>query len=88
VSTNQRTNAARPPLSTNPATAFHEFGTLSTQYAQARAQDDLDTVAVVCGEAIGLLKDCPAAASIVQSMATQAEGLLRNGGRPNFTSRD
>jgi nitronate monooxygenase len=68
------------------AEAFDAFGTLSAQYAQARAQNDLDTVAVVCGEAIGLLKDRPSAESIVQSMSTQAADLLRNAAKLNFTS--
>jgi nitronate monooxygenase len=64
--------------------AFRAFGTLSAQYAKARAQGDLDTLAVVGGEGVGLLKDRPPAASIVQSMVSQAEGLLRNGGQLNF----
>jgi nitronate monooxygenase len=68
------------------AEAFQAFGTLSAQYAQARAQNDLDTVAVVCGESIGLLKDRPPAESIVQSMVTQAADLLRNAAKLNFTS--
>jgi nitronate monooxygenase len=65
--------------------AFRAFGTLSAKYAQARAQNDLDTVAVVCGEAVGLLKDRPTAESIVNSMAAQAVDLLRNGGKLKFT---
>lgn len=68
------------------AEAFRAFGTLSAQYAKARAQGDLDTVAVVGGEAVGLLRDRPPAASIVQSMVSQAETLLRNGGHLNFTA--
>jgi nitronate monooxygenase len=66
------------------AEAFRAFGTLSEKYAQARAQNDLDTVAVVCGEAVGLIKDRPPAESIVKSMATQAADLLRNGGKLKF----
>jgi nitronate monooxygenase len=69
------------------AEAFRAFGTLSAKYAQARAQNDLDTVAVICGEAVGLLRDRPTAESIVQSMATQAADLLRNGGKLKFTSQ-
>lgn len=68
------------------AEAFRAFGTLSAQYSQARAQGDLDTLAVVCGEAVGLLRDRPTAASIVDSMVSQAENLLRNGGKLNFTA--
>jgi nitronate monooxygenase len=68
------------------AEAFRAFGTLSEKYAEARAQNDLDTVAVVCGEAVGLLKDRPSAESIVQSMVAQAADLLRNGSKLEFTS--
>ena len=66
--------------------AFGAFGTLSEKYAQARAENDLDTVAVVCGEAVGLLRDRPTAESIVKSMAAQAADLLRNAGKLKFTS--
>jgi nitronate monooxygenase len=69
------------------AEAFRAFGSLSEKYAQARAQNDLDMVAVVCGEAVGLLKDRPTAESIVKSMAAQAADLLRSGGRLKFTSQ-
>ena len=65
--------------------AFRAFGTLSAKYAEARAQNDLDTVAVVCGEAVGLLRDCPTAASVLKSMVAQAIDLLRNGGNLKFT---
>jgi nitronate monooxygenase len=69
------------------ADALRSFGLLSTKYAQARVQSDLDTVAVVCGEVVGLLQDRPSAESIVNSMAVQAADLLRNGGKLTFTSR-
>jgi nitronate monooxygenase len=68
------------------AEAFRAFGTLSEKYVQARAQNDLDTLAVTCGEALGLLKDRPAAESIVRSMAAQAADLLRSAGNLKFTS--
>ena len=67
--------------------AFSAFGTLSEQYAEARARHDLRTEAVVCGEVVGLLKDRPTAESIVNSMVSQAEGLLRNGGTLDFRSQ-
>jgi nitronate monooxygenase len=66
------------------AEAFRAFGTLSAKYAEAREQNDLHTVAVVCGEAVGLLRDCPTAESIVKSMAAQAADLLRKGGKLQF----
>ena len=59
--------------------AFQAFGSLAERYAQARVQDDLDTVAVVCGEAIGIIHERPSAESIVRSMAEQAENILRSG---------
>jgi nitronate monooxygenase len=66
--------------------AFRAFGSLSQEYARARAQNDLDMVAVVCGEAVGLLKGRPKAESIVESMAAQAADVLRKGGQLNFIS--
>jgi nitronate monooxygenase len=65
--------------------AFRKFGTLSEKYALAREQNDLDTLAVVCGEAVGLLRDRPSAGSVVTSMVAQAVNLLRNGGNLNFS---
>jgi nitronate monooxygenase len=67
--------------------ALRAFGSLSEEYARARAQHDLDMVAVVCGEAVGLLKDRPAAESIVKSMVSQAADVLRKGGQLNFAAR-
>ncbi len=64
--------------------AFAAFGSLSAKYAAARSKNDLDTIAVVCGEAIGLIKDRPPAASIVESMTAQAAALLQNGNRLDF----
>lgn len=64
--------------------ALRAFGTLSAEYARARAQNDLDMVAVVCGEAVGLLRDRPSAASIIESTVAQAADLLRKGGKLNF----
>jgi nitronate monooxygenase len=66
--------------------ASEAFGSLADHYAQARVQDDLDTVAVVCGEAIGLIHDRPSAESIVKTMAQQAEDLLRSGPERWLTS--
>lgn len=65
--------------------AFGAFGTLSAQYEQARADNDFNTVAVVCGEAVGLLRDRPPAELLVTSMIDEAEQLLRRGGMLNFT---
>ena len=65
--------------------AFRENGSLSSEYAEARGQSNLDTVAVVCGEAVGLVKNRPPAAEIVESMIRQAADLLRNGSKLTFT---
>jgi nitronate monooxygenase len=65
--------------------AFLAAGSLSEQYAQARLRNDLDTVAVVCGEAAGLLRDRPPAAAIVESMVAQAADLLRNANKLTVT---
>src|SRR3984885_15405044 len=67
--------------------AFRAFGSLCDEYAQARAQNDLDMVAVACGEAVGLLRDRPSAESIVKSMAADAANILRKGGQLNFVPR-
>lgn len=66
--------------------AFSAFGSLSGKYAEARARNDFDSVAVVCGEAVGLLTDRPSAESIVNSMVAQAEELLRRSGTLDFTA--
>ena len=65
--------------------AFRAFNSLSEEYARARAQNDLDMVAVACGEAVGLLRDRLSAESIVVSMAGQAADILRKGGQLTFT---
>jgi nitronate monooxygenase len=65
--------------------SFRAYGKLSAEYAQARAQNDIDTVAVICGEAVGILRDRPPAAAVVQAMVSQAADLLRNGGKLKFT---
>lgn len=64
--------------------AFAAYGTLSAKYAEARAKNDLDTVAVVCGESVGLFRDRPPAADIVGSMIAQAAGLLQRAAGLNF----
>jgi len=65
--------------------AFSAFGTLSEQYAQARARYDLQTEAVVCGEVVGLLRDRATAESIFRSMVADAEKLLHRGETLDFT---
>ncbi len=62
------------------AEARAAFGSLREAYARARAANDLDMVATIAGEAIGLIHDRPSAASIVESMASQARELLARAG--------
>lgn len=64
--------------------AFAAYGSLSDRYAEARARNDTDTMAVVGGEAIGLLKDRPNAETIVKEMVEQAAAVLRKGGTLEF----
>jgi nitronate monooxygenase len=67
--------------------AFRAFGSLSEEYARARAQNDLDMIAAASGEAVGLLKGRLSAESIVASMAAQAADIHRKGGQLTFTPR-
>ena len=67
--------------------AFAAFGSLAGEYAEARAKNDTNTVAVVGGEAIGLITDRPTAQSIVKETIAQAAGLLGKGGTLDFRER-
>ncbi|HUA19771.1 MAG TPA: nitronate monooxygenase [Bryobacteraceae bacterium] len=64
--------------------AHQAYGALSEKYAQARLENDLDTLCVVCGEAVGLLRSRPSAQEIVTSMISEAEELLRAGATLDF----
>lgn len=66
------------------AEALHAPGCLAEEYRQACVQNDLETMAVVCGEAVGLIKDRPPAAALVRSMVSEAADLLRKGGSLSF----
>ena len=54
------------------AEARAAFGSMREAYAKARASNDLDVVATIAGEAVGLIHDRPGAGSIVESMVAQA----------------
>ncbi len=60
------------------------FGSLASTYADARSRQDYDVVAIVAGECVGLIRDRPGAASIVESMVTQAQSLLSRGATLDF----
>ena len=62
------------------ADARAAFGRMSAAFAEARRTMDFDILPVVAGEALGLVHDRPPAASIVESMVSQADALLRRGG--------
>jgi nitronate monooxygenase len=59
--------------------AAAQFGALAGDYADARNRGDLSMLVTVAGECVGLVRDRPPAASIVESMAAQAESLLARG---------
>ena len=58
------------------------FGSLAAAYAEARSRQDLEMVATVAGECVGLIRDRPSAAAIVDSMVAQAETLLARDSSP------
>lgn len=61
-------------------------GSLAGAYAEARKKQDLDMYSTVVGEATGLLHDRPSAASIIENMVAQAEGLLKRGASLDFAA--
>jgi nitronate monooxygenase len=66
------------------AEAAAAFGSLAREYADARSREDLDTVATVAGESVGLIHDRPSAGNIVEAIVTQARALLERGARLDF----
>jgi len=66
------------------AEAAAEFGSLAGAYANARSRQDFDVVAIVAGECVGLIRDRPSAASLVDAMVTQAQSLLARGATLDF----
>jgi nitronate monooxygenase len=78
-------NALTRDWAPREAEAATRFGAMKEAYAQARARQDLDTVAVVAGECVGLIHDRPPAATIVATMVAEAERLLARGARLDFT---
>ncbi|MCP1336554.1 NAD(P)H-dependent flavin oxidoreductase [Futiania mangrovi] len=55
------------------------FGSLRAAYDKARAEGDLDTVAVVVGEVAGLIADRPPAAAVLARMVEEAEAAMQDG---------
>jgi nitronate monooxygenase len=66
------------------AEAASNFGCLADKYWEPPMRDDLESVAVVGGEAIGLIESRPAAEQVVSTMVAQAAQLLRSGADLTF----
>jgi nitronate monooxygenase len=63
------------------AEAARDFGAMAGDYADARNRGDLSIVVTVAGEAVGLVRDRPSAASVVESMVAEAQALIARGAR-------
>lgn len=72
-------NALTDAWAHREAEAAAAFGSLTAEYDAARASQNMDVVATVAGECIGLIHDRPPAAAVVSSMVAEAEALLRRG---------
>ena len=66
------------------AEAAAAFGSLAADYAEARSRQDFDVVTMAAGECVGLIHDRRSAASILETMVTQGELLLRRGATLDF----
>jgi nitronate monooxygenase len=66
------------------AEAAAAYGSLAAAYAEARAREDFDVMAVVAGEAAGLIHDRPTAGSIIEAMVSQARTLLKRSATLDF----
>ncbi len=69
------------------AEAAAAYGSLAAEYAEASAREDFDVMAIVAGEAAGLIHDRPTAASIIEAMVSQARTLLERGASLDFRNR-
>jgi nitronate monooxygenase len=63
---------------------MQNLAAVTAEYAAARAAGNFDVAAVIAGEAVGLIHDIPAAAEIVERIASEADQILS--GRRNFQS--
>lgn len=64
--------------------AFEAYGSYAQKYTEARSKNDLDIMAVVGGEAVGLVKSRPSAETIVRETIEQACALLKKAGTLDF----
>ena len=58
------------------AELMHNIGSVTAEYAAARAAGNFDIAVVFAGESAGLIHDIPPAAEIVERIASEAEQLL------------
>jgi nitronate monooxygenase len=70
------------------AEAAAAFGSLADDYAKARAREDFDILAVVAGEAAGLIHDRPTAKRTIEAMVSQASSLLKRGATLDFRNAE
>jgi nitronate monooxygenase len=56
---------------------LQNVATVAAEYAAAKAAGNLDMVAVIAGEAVGLIHDVPPAAEIVERIVNEADQILR-----------
>lgn len=70
------------------AEAAAAYGSLASVYAEARKREDFDVMAVVAGEAAGLIHDRPTAKSIIETMMSVARSLLGRGANLDFRNRE
>jgi len=61
---------------------MQNVASVAADYAAAQAAGNFDIVAVIAGEAVGLINDIPPAAEIVERIASEADQILS--GRRNF----
>ncbi|MDN3519488.1 nitronate monooxygenase [Aquisalimonas lutea] len=59
--------------------AAARYGSLAQAYDEARARGDMDTVATVAGEVVGLIQGRPPAAAIIDDMVNGARERLQRG---------
>jgi nitronate monooxygenase len=64
--------------------AAEAVGSQAARFVEARSRQDFDVSPIVAGEAIGLFRDRPPAASIVESMVADAEARLARGAKLDF----
>jgi len=60
---------------------------MAAEYAAAKAAGNFDVAAVIAGEAVGLIRDIPPAAEIIDRIVTEADQILGGRGNSSAASR-